>query len=91
MPREFPAWAAVYDYFYKWAKDGLNHTLRAVGCGSASTSLDSQSVQCTAVPGVRGFDAGKKINKHQRHLLVDTLRLLLVAVVTTANVQGGCC
>nr|WP_218152069.1 transposase [Nitrosomonas communis] len=35
--------------------------------------LDSQSVKCTAIPGQRGFDAGKKINGRKRHILVDTL------------------
>lgn len=49
--------------------------------------LDSQSVKCTAVPGERGFDAGKKINGRKRHILVDTLGLLLRVVVTVASVQ----
>jgi putative transposase len=40
-----------------------------------------------AVPGPRGFDAGKLINGRKRHILVDTLGLLLVAVVTVASVQ----
>ena len=49
--------------------------------------LDSQSVKCTAAPGVRGYDAGKKVNGRKRHILVDTLGLLLAVVVTTASVQ----
>ena len=98
LPREFPAWNAVYDYFYRWLRDGtwerLNHVLRSrlrqkggrhkhptAGC------LDSQSVPCTAVPGPRGYDAGKKVNGRKRHLLVDTLGLLPAAVVTAARVQ----
>ncbi len=35
----------------------------------------------------KGYDAGKKIKGRKRHLLVDTLRLLLVSWMTTANVQ----
>lgn len=98
LPREFPAWNAVYYYFYRWSRDGtwarLNHTLRArlrqrVGRHQHPTAgcLDSQSVKGTAVPGPRGDDAGKKVNGRQRHLLVDTLGLLLAVVVTTACVQ----
>jgi hypothetical protein len=49
--------------------------------------LDSQSVKCTAAPGVRGYDAGKKANGRKRHILVDTLGPLLAVVVTTASVQ----
>jgi hypothetical protein len=49
--------------------------------------LDSQSVKCTAVPGERGYDAGKKINGRKRHMLVDTLGLLLTVVVTGGSVQ----
>lgn len=98
LPREFPAWSAVYYYFDRWSRDGtwerLNHMLRArlrqkggrhkpptAGC------LDSQSVKCTAVPGLRGYDAGKKVNGRKRHILVDTLGLLLAVVVTAASVQ----
>lgn len=98
LPREFPAWSAVYYYFDRWSRDGtwarLNHLLRArrrqkggrhqhptAGC------LDSQSVKCTAVPGLRGYDAGKKVNGRKRHILVDTLGLLLAVVVTAASVQ----
>lgn len=98
LPREFPAWTAVYYYFYRWSRDGtwkrLHDLLRArlreknhrhkhptAGC------LDSQSVKCTAVPGVRGYDAGKKICGRKRHILVDTLGLLMVVLVTAAHVQ----
>jgi len=49
--------------------------------------LDSQSIKGTATPGVRGYDAGKNINGRKRHLLIDTLGLLLVVAVTVASVQ----
>jgi putative transposase len=61
--------------------DGGVLLFQTVGC------LDSQSVKWTAVPGVRGFDAGKRIQGRKRHLLVDTLVWLMVVVVTAANVQ----
>jgi len=50
--------------------------------------VDSQSVKTTAIGGeARGYDAGKKVKGRKRHVLVDTLGLLLVVVVTSASVQ----
>src|SRR5664279_231013 len=50
-------------------------------------SIDSQSVKTTALAGIKGFDAGKKIQGRKRHILVDTLGLIMVVVVTAASVQ----
>ncbi len=49
--------------------------------------MDSQSVKTTSVPGVRGYDAGKKMVGRKRHILVDTLGNLLGVVVHPANLQ----
>ena len=49
--------------------------------------IDSQSVKITDVGGVVGYDAGKKINGRKRHILVDTLGLVLTAVVHSAAIQ----
>jgi putative transposase len=49
--------------------------------------LDSLSVKTTETPGVRGYDAGKKIKGRKRHILVDTIGLLLIVLVHTANIQ----
>jgi putative transposase len=65
------------EYFHSLGR----HKHPTAGC------LDNQSVKCTAVPGPRGFDAGKMVNGHKRHMLVDTLGLLLVVVVTVTSVQ----
>ncbi len=98
LPKQYPKWQSVYTYFRQWRDDGtwqrIHDTLRAqvrrrsgrhkhptAGC------LDSQSVKTTAVPGVRGYDKGKQVNGRKRHLLVDTLGLLLAVVVTAASVQ----
>jgi putative transposase len=47
-------------------------------------ALESQSVKTTQVAGGRGYDSGKHVNGRKRHLLVDTLGLLLAVIVTSA-------
>ena|SRR5579859_794661 len=95
VPRDYPAWQSVYTYFQQWRDDGtwkrIHETLRAqvrqrAGRHKHPTAgaLDSQSVKTTPVPGVRGYDAGKKVNGRKRHILVDTLGLLMIVVVTSA-------
>lgn len=51
-------------------------------------SLDSQSVKTTQVPGIRGYDSGKHLNRRKRHILDDTLGLLLAVAITTASVSN---
>ena len=98
LPKEYPKWQSVYYYFRCWRDAGtwrrIHDPLRAdvrqqAGRHKHPTAgcLDSQSVKCTAVAGVRGYDSAKNVTGRKRHLLVDTLGLLLVVVVTTACVQ----
>jgi putative transposase len=98
LPRDYPKWKSVYHYFRQWRKDGtwqrIHDTLRAQVRQQAGRhkhptagALDSQSVKTTQVPGVRGYDSGKHVNGRKRHLLVDTLGLLLAVVVTAASVS----
>jgi Transposase DDE domain len=49
--------------------------------------VDSQSAKGTRTSGTKGYDAGKKVKGTKRHLLVDTVGLLLCVVVQAANIQ----
>jgi putative transposase len=98
LPPEYPPWQTVYWWFRRWRLDGmwdqLNTALRervrlAIGRHPQPSAgiIDSQSVKTSALGGVRGFDGGKKINGRKRHVLVDTLGLVLKAVVHAADIQ----
>jgi putative transposase len=98
LPHDFPAWQTVYGYFRRFQRDGLleqiNQRLRErvrQQAGRKRTPsaaiIDSQTVKTTEVGGPRGFDAGKKVNGRKRHILVDTIGLLLLVVVHAGDVQ----
>jgi transposase len=100
LPKDFPPWQTVYGYFRDWGNDGtlkaLHDALReqvrvkeSRGAEPSAGIVDSQSVKgADTVPAAsRGFDAGKKINGRKRHIVVDTIGLLLVVMVTAASVQ----
>ena len=48
---------------------------------------DSQSVKTTQSGGVRGHDAGKKVKGRKRHIVTDTLGLLVGLIVHSAGIQ----
>jgi len=99
MPVDFPPWDRVYAFFRRWRDHGLvkefHDRLRArvrekLGRYAEPTAgvIDSQSVKADAVVGLdsRGFDGGKLVNGRKRHVVVDTLGLLLGVMVTAADV-----
>jgi len=98
LPFNFPPWKTVYHFFRQWkinhTWDAINDRLRAFareteGKRSRPTAaiLDSQSVKSDCHGGPVGYDAGKQIKGRKRHVLVDTLGLILGVFVTPANVQ----
>jgi len=97
LPKEFGPWQTICGYFRKWCKTDfwalVNHTLRSfvrreAGKDSRPTAaiLDSQTVRSADHSGERGFDGAKHIKGRKRHILVDTLGLLLWVLVTPADV-----
>jgi putative transposase len=98
MPKDLPPWSTSYDYFRKWRNDGtwqrINDALRTQvryrNQRKKSPSLaiiDTQSVKTTEQGGPHGKDPFKKVNGRKRHLVVDTLGLVVAAVVHSAGLQ----
>ncbi len=98
LPQCYGPWQTCYRYYRQFIDAGVwnkvHETLRTQVRRRAERkdiptagAIDSQSVKGTAMPAARGYDAGKKINGIKRHILVDTMGMLMVVLVTTACVQ----
>ncbi|BBC29640.1 Transposase [Streptomyces graminofaciens] len=100
LPHDFPPYKTVYDYYAKWESDGTTQqvhdllrgkTRRFHGRRAEPTAavVDAQSVKTSAnvAKTSQGIDAGKKIKGRKRHLITDTLGLVLAVLVTAANVH----
>ena len=98
LPTSLPARPAVYKSFSRWALKGVfevmqdrlraqwRERLQRDPLPSAAV-LDSQSTRISPQGGECGFDAGKKVKGRKRHLVVDTLGLLLAVTAASASVQ----
>lgn len=96
LPHDFPKWKTVYDYFVRWHEAGVFEAVNArlrrnvrIAAGRnpepSAGIIDSQSAKIVANIGFSGFDGAKKVNGRKRHIVTDTLGLLLTIVVHEAS------
>lgn len=96
VPREFGHWSTIYGYFKRWRRDGVwagvmatlrQWERRCLGRQPepSAGSIDAQSIKTATQHEDIGFDGNKKIKGRKRHLLVDTLGVIIAVVVTDAG------
>lgn len=101
LPHDLVPKSTAFDYYTRWSSDGtwvriLDAARRAIRTAAgrdeapSAAAIDSQSVR-TAAGGADevGTDGGKRVKGGKRHIVTDTLGLLLTVVVTAANVSDG--
>lgn len=100
LPHDLPPKSTVYDYFIRWQNDGTwnlvltdlrDRIRRLKGRYKQPTTanIDSQAVKSSEHSQTRRFDGGKRITGRKRHLVVDSLGLILAVTVTAASVDDA--
>jgi putative transposase len=99
LPKDFPPRSTVWGYFNEWRHNGTLETIhdtlreqvrhREKPWPRSTASLDSQSVDTSSGGEAIGRDNAKNVDGRKRHIIVDSLGLLLAVVVTAADVDDG--
>jgi putative transposase len=100
LPKDFPPKSTVWRYFNQWQHDGtldaLHDRLRTKVrtaekpyAPRTTASVDSQSVDTTSGGEQRGRDNAKNVDGRKRHIVVDSMGLLLAVLVTAASVDDA--
>src|SRR5204862_2115165 len=100
LPRDFPPKSTAWRYFDRWRRDGtldrvhdqLRKKVRAAEKPNrprTTASVDSQSVDATSGGEQRGRDNAKNVDGRKRHIVVDSMGLLLAVLVTAARVDDA--
>ena len=100
LPVDFPPKSTVWRYFDQWRRDGTLDTIHDLLRKKVRTmekpyhprttaSVDSQSIDTTSGGEQRGRDNAKNVDGRKRHIVVDSMGLLLAVLVTAADVDDA--